>query len=121
VLEDHSIKESFTRSVGTFRKTWGESVVGSISIGAAAVVAWVTLIAVVGLLGWAGGLWLSLITLFAGGALLIVLFSALQGVYLASLYRYATAGDVPTGFDRETLQGAFIDKRGSTSAAPTRD
>lgn len=110
VLEDHSIRESFTRSVNTFKQTWGESMVGNISIAAAALVAWVTLIAVAGLIAWVGAGWLALAALFIGGALLIVLTSALQGVYLASLYRYATAGVVPAGFDRDTLAGAFVNK-----------
>ncbi len=76
VLEQHSIRESFTRSVSTFKQTWGESMGGNISIAAAALVAWVTLIAVAGLIAWVGAGWLALAALFIGGALLIVLTSA---------------------------------------------
>jgi hypothetical protein len=110
VLEEHSVHESFTRSVATFRKTWGESMVGNLSIGAAAIVGWVTLVAIAGLIAWAGAGWLALATFFAGAVLLVMLTSALQGVYLASLYRYSVDGSVPTGFDRDTFQYAFLPK-----------
>lgn len=110
VLEEHPMRESFTRSVSTFKKTWGESMVGSVSIGVAAMVGWITLVAVAGLIAWAGAGWLALAAFFAGALLLVILTSALQGVYLASLYRYATDGSVPTGFDRDTLAQAFIAK-----------
>lgn len=110
VLEDHSVHESFTRSVATFKKTWGESMVGNLSIGAATIVGWVTLVAVAGLIAWAGAGWLALAVFFAGAILLVIVSSALQGIYLASLYRYATDGSVPAGFDRNSLEQAFVAK-----------
>jgi hypothetical protein len=33
--------------------------------------------------------------------------SALAGIYSAALYRYATEGQAPAGFDSDALQGAF--------------
>jgi hypothetical protein len=50
VLEDRSVRESFNRSVSVFKQTWGETVAGGVNIGVAAICAWVTLIAVTGLL-----------------------------------------------------------------------
>jgi len=38
-------------------------------------------------------------------------FSAMQGVYVAALYRYATEGEAVSGFDRSTLASAFVEKR----------
>jgi hypothetical protein len=109
VLEDRSIGESFTRSVSVFRKTWGETVVGGASLGVAALCAWVTLVAIVGLLAYVIGV--MTIAVFAVGAIfLMVFFSALQGVYVASLYRYATEGLAPLGFDRMLLDHAFVPK-----------
>jgi hypothetical protein len=109
VLEDRSIGESFTRSVSVFRKTWGETVVGGASLGVAALCAWVTLVAIVGLLAYVIGV--MTIAVFAVGAIfLMVFFSALQGVYVASLYRYATEGLAPLGFDRTLLDHAFVPK-----------
>jgi hypothetical protein len=111
VLEDLSIRESFTRSVGVFKRTWGESFVGNVSLGMAGFVAWVTLVAVTGLLAWAGaGIW-ALGVFFPGAVLLVVLFSALQGIYVAALYQYATGATPAQGLDRELLAGAFVHKR----------
>ena len=109
VVEDLPVRESFTRSINVFRSAWGESVVGGVNLGAAALVAWVTLIAVTGLAGWAGaGVW-SMLILIPGAIFLMVLFSTLQGVFVASLYRYATGGTAD-GFDRELFTNAFVEK-----------
>ncbi|MFO1533565.1 MAG: DUF6159 family protein [Thermoplasmatota archaeon] len=39
---------------------------------------------------------------------LTVLQSVFNGVYKAALYRYATTGQVPTGFAPSQVQGAFL-------------
>lgn len=110
VLENENIRESFWRSVEAFKKTWGETVVGGINLGVAAVCAWITLVAVSGLLAMLIGT--PALALFAVGAVfLMVFFSALQGVYVASLYRYATEGQAAPGFDKALFDQAFIPKR----------
>jgi len=110
VLEDRSIVDSFRRSVRTFQDTWGESVVGSTSLGVAAACAWITLVAIVGLFVWAG-LGLPVVVVgIAAGVLLAIFFSALQGVFLASLYRYATEGHQSSGYDPDLLSSAFAPK-----------
>lgn len=110
VLEDWSPRESFTRSVTLFKETWGETVAGGISIGVAAVCAWVTLIAFVGLLASVVGV--IALAVFAVGALFLSLFfSTLQGIYVAALYRYATEGLVPDGMDKTLFDHAFVPKR----------
>jgi hypothetical protein len=49
---------------------------------------------------------------FAAGAIVLaIFFSTLQGIYVASLYRYATEGVVPPGFDRTLFDSAFVPKR----------
>jgi hypothetical protein len=111
VLEDHTTGESFTRSVDVFKKTWGETVVGGTSLGIAALCAWVTLIAVTGLTVYLGNIVFTII-LFGGGAVfLMIFFSALQGVYVASLFRYATEGHTTSGFDGHLLEQAFVPKK----------
>jgi hypothetical protein len=110
VLEDRPIGESFARSVSIFKTTWGETMVGGVTLGVAAMCAWVTLVAATGLLAYAIGV--AAVMFFAVGAvLLLVLFNTLNGVYLASLYRYATEGQPPAGFDEALLSGAFRPKR----------
>ena len=111
MLEERSIGESFTRSVSVFKQTWGEAVGGGTSLGVAAVCAWVTLVALVGLLAYAGTGMMALVVFGAGAVFLMVFFSALQGVYVASLFRYATEGRAPSDFDNNLLSQAFVTKR----------
>jgi hypothetical protein len=111
VLENRSLGESFARSVEVLRRMWGETFVGSVTLGLAAVCAWVTLVAAVGLLGWAGLGIPALIVGAAGALTLAVLFPALQGVFVASLYRFATEGEAPAGFDQRMLAEAFAPRR----------
>lgn len=109
VLEDQSIPDSFRRSVTIFRQTWGESVVGGTTLGAAAACGWVTLVAISGLLAMAVG-WPALAVFGIGAVSLMVFFSALQGIYIASLYRFATGGGTTSGFDPSLLGQAFRPK-----------
>lgn len=110
VLERHSVGDSFKQSLATFKKTWGETFVGSAGIGIVAMLAWISLVAVVGLLVYAGaGLAAVAVGVLAGVALALF-FSALQGVYVASLYRFATEGKGTPGFDDDLLSNAFVAK-----------
>jgi hypothetical protein len=111
VLEERSLTDSFTRSVDVFKRTWGETVTGGMNFGAAALCAWSSLVAAAGLLAWAGASAAVVVSIFlAGSGLLLVFFAALDGIYLASLYHYAVQGQTPPGFERETLQQAFVPK-----------
>jgi len=109
VLEDNSIGDSFTRSVTVFKKTWGETMTGGVSLGAAAFCAWLALFALVALAAMVVGPG-AIVLLVAGAIVLGIFFSTLQGIYVASLYRYATEGLVPPGFDRTLLDNAFRPK-----------
>jgi uncharacterized protein DUF6159 len=109
VLEDKSIGDSFTQSVAVFKKTWGETMAGGVSLGGAAFCAWLALFGIVALLAAVVGP-AAIVLLVAGAIVLGVFFSTLQGIYVASLYRYATEGLVPPGFDRTLLDNAFVPK-----------
>jgi hypothetical protein len=109
VLEDKSIGDSFSRSVTVFKKTWGETMTGGVSLGAAAFCAWLALFALVALAALVVGPG-AIVLLVAGAIVLGIFFSTLQGIYVASLYRYATEGLVPPGFDRTLLDNAFRPK-----------
>lgn len=101
-------------SAALFRRTWGEQVVGTAGMGlafglltvAGAVVGFGTAIAAL-----AAGM-VPVAVILGGvtvGALvgLGILASALQGVYSAVLYRYATTGSAGGGFDNRVVSGAF--------------
>jgi hypothetical protein len=107
VVDELSVSEGLSHSVSVFRKTWGETLAGSVGVGLAAMVAWLGLIGVVGLLAWAQLVVPAIVAGATGAVLLFMFFSALEGVYLASLYRYASEGDVPPGFDATEIRHAF--------------
>ena len=110
VFEHLSVGDSFKRSWAVFKKTWGETVVGSAGVGIVAFLAWLTLGVVVMLLFAMKAVWTAVIVGVSGGICLMLFFAALQGVYVASLYRYATEGKEAGGFDHDLLANAFIPK-----------
>ena len=114
VLEDKGVIDAAKESVALFRKTWGESVVGSISIGVI-----FGAIIMVGLLGVFGALAAgSSAVIILAIALFIILFaivsvvaSAMQGIFVTALYTYAKTGAVPAGFGKGVIENAFMPKQ----------
>lgn len=100
------------RSWKLFKATWGETVVGSVSLGLVFIPAILLL-----LLGAAammvGSFEVGLVILAAAVLLWVVsavLYGALQGIFVAIMYRYATTGMVPDAIDRSLVEGAFVPK-----------
>ncbi len=116
VVENVGPLEAIKRSTGYLKRTWGEQLIGNVGIGL-----------VFGLL--------TMLVIFAGGALLFFLFqasvtlgligvvalillvgvlaligSALSGIFTASVYRYATKGDGGSMFNNQVLATAFRQK-----------
>jgi len=114
VLEDKGVVDATKESVALFRKTWGESVVGSVSIGVI-----FGAIMVVGLLGVLAALVTRSITVMILACALFILLitvvsvvaSAMQGIFVTALYTYAKTGNVPTGFGKGVLENAFVPKQ----------
>lgn len=109
--------EAIKRSGALLRKTWGEQLVGNFGIGLVfgllafgAIVVGGLLIAVLvpvsGMLVLVG---LVVVILVVGAIVLVG--SAVSGIFTASLYRYATKGDGGQMFRNETLSAAFKAKR----------
>lgn len=111
IMEGSGLRASFSRSWSLFKQTWGETVVGSGGIGLVSFVGMLVLALPVYLLAAAGLGIVAAVIGVAGVLGLMVLTSTLQGVYVAALYRYATTGESPTGYDSDTLAGAFINKK----------
>jgi hypothetical protein len=105
VLEDVSPGEVLGRSVSLIRDTWGEAVVGSAGLGLASFFSSLLLVAVC-ILVTPLGYGAAFVVFGTGAILLTIVFSALQGIYVAALYRYATEGDAPA-FDKWLLKDAF--------------
>lgn len=106
VMEERPLGDSFRRSVKICKETWGENVIGDIGHGAVLLVAALAIAALCVPVFFVSEIAAVLVFLFLF-LLLGVFFSALGGVYTASLYRYATTREVPAGFDTRLLAQAF--------------
>lgn len=100
-------------SASLLRRTWGEQIVGAGGIGIVQGLATVATLLVGAPLavlaasrGIGSAIAVSSLVLLAVLAINLI-GSALQGVYSAALYRYATTGDGGWGFERSALEGAF--------------
>ena len=113
VLEDKGVVDSMKESVTLIKKTWGESIVGSASMAIVFVI--VGVIAAI----------LVFATLFIGNAalftvalalfimfviILAVVYAAMEGIFVTALYTYAKTGTVPSAFNKDLIQNAFIQK-----------
>jgi hypothetical protein len=122
-FEDLGPKDALTRSVSIIKGQWGESVVGSASIGG-----------IIGLLGILPSIVLIVcgvgvggpvgIAMIVVGAIVLViaavLVNTLSQVFRVALYRYATGVPQTPGFASDDLAGAFRPKKSrgrGTSAA----
>jgi hypothetical protein len=113
IFEEKGPVEAIKESASLFRKTWGETLVGQVSISIVFVI-----LAVVGMVPVALALMSGSVTLFLillavyiiFIAILMVVGSSLQGVYNTALYLYATTGNVPEAYSKELIENAFAPK-----------
>jgi Family of unknown function (DUF6159) len=106
--------QAVKRSSKILMKTWGESLVGNISLGVIGLLLYLPAILLIGG-GIAAGAALQsvVIGVVIGGIGLIYLMlvavtlSAIQQVFLAGTYLYASKGTVAPGFSEELFQNAF--------------
>ncbi len=116
-LEDCSAPEALRRSARTVKQRWGETIGGSLIIGAWAGIAALGVIVVfaiaIAATNHTTGLRDVLIVL---GVIALVAIVALQIVvrqtFSVALYRYATSGAVPGAFSEHDLQSPFGRRRG---------
>lgn len=107
------------RSVEILKKTWGESLISNLGIGAITAI-----LVVVGFLVFGGVVAASVAmqsiwpAIAAGVAFVVYLVAlalistTLKGILLAATYEFASTGAVPDGFDGDLLRGAFRPKGG---------
>lgn len=114
-VEDVGPIEAIKRSVGYLKKTWGEQLVGSFSIGMIFNLLVVIIIIAAGLMGVllansSAQPW-TFVALFVVAIIFILGFSlvnsTLTGIYTAAVYQYASAGDAGSYFDTDAIQNAF--------------
>jgi hypothetical protein len=117
VVEGVGPIDAVKRSGAIIRKTWGESLVANVGLGAVVALAMVAALIPAGA-GIALGVALESFVIGAVGvALSVVLMvviglvsSTLQVILVAALYRYAATGLVPEQFDGATLRQVFRKK-----------
>ncbi len=114
VIEDVGLKESFKRAYDLFKQTWGEGFVGSTTISAVGVVAWIAIMIVgfgIFFLGASQNIGiligLGIFVLVFGFATIALLTGAVNGIFQTSLYHFAKTGDAGPFIDTELAKNAF--------------
>jgi hypothetical protein len=106
IFEKKGIGSSIRRSASLFRQTWGETIIGTFGFGIIFV-----LLALLGIvpimLGLIMGSTISVavgfIIAFFYWAIIGVVASATNGIYVATLYQYATKKQLPAEFDASLI------------------
>lgn len=111
VVEGLGPVASLHRCTDLFKRTWGENLSAQLGFGAIGFLAVLPGI----LLGIAIGLVVPVVGIVVAAvwiAVATLLISALNGVFRAALYHYATTGTSPDGFSTEDMAAAFAPKAG---------
>jgi hypothetical protein len=101
VMENQGVMDSIRRSAKLLKQTWGEQIISGLAFG------WLGLLfavpgIVLGVLG-ANGYPIFLVPAVAWFATMIAAFTAASEIFTVALYRYATTGQAPTGYDPASL------------------
>ena len=119
VATDMGPVEAVKHSASLLKKTWGEQIAGGFSIGGIFFLFYILVFIVGGLLAYMIGSLTSssilvgivIVLMVVAILVLATIQGALNGIYQATLYRYAELGIAPDDFDIEIIQGAFKPKR----------
>ena len=111
VFENKTPLNAMKESAALFKKRWGETITGWVGIGLPMILLWL-----LGLLLLAGAakilpdtIFLSLLSFFITySILLVILYNALNSIYIAALYHFATTGEVKGGYSAETIRNAGL-------------
>jgi hypothetical protein len=106
IYEKKGMGSSIRRSASLFKQTWGETIIGTIGFGVV-----FFLLALLGIIPIILGLYLgSSMSIVAGfilaflyWAILGVVASATNGIYVAAMYHFATKKQVPSDFDASLI------------------
>jgi len=113
VIEDIGIGAALTRSKDLFKKTWGENVVGQAGLGIVGFLLMIPGVLVFGIgaaLGTAGLVVLGPVAVvWLVGVSVAV--AAMSGIYRTALYRFASTGEIPSGFEGVDFDAAFRPRR----------
>ncbi|HTD28229.1 MAG TPA: DUF6159 family protein, partial [Xanthomonadaceae bacterium] len=106
--------EAIKESAQLLKRTWGENLIGNGGVGVffGMITVSVMLVGMIVTVACATNAAMPLVVLFGSLTVLAVIgisliHSAIAGIYSAALYRYATDGKAPAGFDGRALREAF--------------
>ena len=117
VTRDVGAIDAVKESASVFKRTWGEQVVGNAGIGLASFILFALMTAIaVPLIILASSINEALVIPMAvsvgsGYFFLVLVTSALKGIYSAALYRFATSGDAGEHFNATMMDQAFRPKK----------
>lgn len=100
-------------SWATIRKTWGETLIGNAGVSLAVFVMALPAIVLIVLAAFTG-----VVALIVAAVALSVLYwavlaavgSCMNGIYTTAVFSYAHTGEIPSGFDDQTIRQAFTEK-----------
>lgn len=116
VIEGLGVKDAVTRSKNLFKQTWGEQVVGNATIGLASFFLILAALPIVALFLFTGVTVLMIVGVVLGllwFAVVATVSTAMSGIFQTALYRYASTGQVPMGYEPAVFQAAFRPKPAS--------
>lgn len=120
IFEKKSMKDSIKQSANLVKKTWGESLVSAGGVGL-----FMMMLGAAGLLLPIAGMFISVQAAVIGLGImafywlgLMVVSSALTGIFRAGLYLYATEGKLPQGFTPAYVERAFGPAKGKAAVVP---
>jgi len=112
IYEKKGMGSSIRRSASLFKQTWGETIIGTIGFGVVFfVLALLGIIPILlgGLIGTTISIVIGVILAFLYWAILGVVASATNGIYVAAMYHFATKKQLPPDYDAslipQTIQG----------------
>ena len=109
VVGDKGPIDAIVESAKLFKQTWGERFISALGFGAVFIILMLPGLVLVFLLGAIGVPGLALLALAGVYIVFCALVqSALETIFRAGLYTYATTGKAPDGFDAGELRSAFV-------------
>ena len=109
VIDDKGAIEGLKTSGSLLKSTWGENLAARVGFGLLGFVAMLPAVLLIAVFGSLGGV--GLIVGIAVGvvwiAVVVVVMTALNAVFQAALYLYATSGMAPSGFEGSSLGESF--------------
>jgi len=114
VVEDTGLKDSMKRSFELFKQTWGEGFVGNTAIGGLTCLAYLAAFIIGGAIialgiatNMVAAIIIGAVVLVIGVLVIALLNGAVNGIFQASLYNFATTGDAGPLIDTELAKEAF--------------